>query len=511
MTDHDLDRTLERAASAGRLSSRFEEELLLRLSAPAFETNHQIEAGSGSDVAPVPDEPPGRRAGRVRLLVAAAVIAVVGVGGAVALRAGDGSSTVETDPVDTREQLDSTTQDIVPQPRPSGARGDTLKWELGAVPGDPSGFIQMMSDGKTLYWIGSRIYSSVEGKTWTEVELDDGPVPGLVGQGMVDAVWAGQLVVSEAGGANVRVEIVGLNGSSRIATLSAQIDSDTTTMVGVHGARATIGPRGVVVAARLSVLDFGPLIIDVLGADAGLVESIQLDDDGVSETLVVQLPNGSERVRLLDHGIVDSQEPQVAPTGPIGWHTTDGTNWTPIPAVGPFVPGDHTEVNVTATTGGFVAFDSTGQGWFSTDGASWPEIDGQTDPLGGGAVIAWSDQALALGRITGLQTISDQGFASLPLTDADAWSTFGRSFGAGEGGIAYLVDVDPDAEIFDIVYSPDGISWQRQALPEGIGDLYCCFFDVYGVVVGREQVAVLADGDHGLELWLATPTTQENS
>ncbi len=64
---------------------------------------------------------------------------------------------------------------------------------------------------------------------------------------------------------------------------------------------------------------------------------------------------------------------------------------------------------------------------------------------------------------------------------------------------------------FDIVYSADGISWQRQPLPEGIGDLYCCYLDVYGVVVGREQVAVLADSDDGLELWLATPTTQDNS
>ncbi len=511
MTDDDLDQTLGRAASAGRLSSRFEEELLLRLSSSAFETDDQMEAGSGSDVVVVLDEPPGRRAGRVTLLVAAAAIVVAGVGGAIALRAGDGSTTVETDSVDSQVEADSMTPDIVPQPRPSGTRGDTLEWELGATPGDPSGLVQLMSDGKTLYWIGNRIYSSVEGKTWTEVELDGGSVPDLVGQGMVDAVWAGQLVASEASGANVRVEIAGIDGSLRTATLSPRVDGDATTMVGVHGARATIGPRGVVVAARLSVLDFGPLIVEVLGIDAGLVESIHLDDDGVSETLVVQLPTGSERIRLLDHGIVDSHDLAMAPTGPIGWHTTDGTSWRLIPTVGPFTPGDHTEVSVTATTAGFVAVDTMGQGWFSTDGTSWPEIDGQTDPLGGSDVIAWSGQALTLGRITGLQTISDHGLASLPLTDADAWSTFNRSFGAGEAGIAYLVDIDPDAATFDIVYSPDGISWQRQALPEGIGDLYCCFLDVYGVVVGREQVAALADGDDGLELWLATPTTQENS
>ena len=73
----------------------------------------------------------------------------------------------------------------------------------------------------------------------------------------------------------------------------------------------------------------------------------------------------------------------------------------------------------------------------------------------------------------------------------------------------------PDSPSFgevalDIVYSPDGTSWRRQPLPDEIGDLYS-LFDHYGVVGGAESIAVLAENDTGLELWLGTPTESDGS
>ncbi|MGI9623708.1 MAG: hypothetical protein ACR2PK_12795 [Acidimicrobiales bacterium] len=458
---------------------------------------------SDDDVVALLDERPARRRGRVGLLVAAMAIAVAGTIGILALRSNDESVTV-----DTADESELVGPGPTPAPRPSGVLGDDLAWEQGSVPDEASGFLTLLSDGKSFYWVGAGLYSSGDGQTWAEVDFGNDPLPSLIGTGMVDAVFAGQLVSTSAANTSVLVEIVGIDGSIRSTMLSpeAALDSSATVIVDINDTRATIGPHGTVVTARLAVRDFGPLIEDVLGVDADSVVAVRLVAQAEDETLEVELSSGVETIRLIDHGIEDSHDFEVAPTGTVGWHSTEGVDWAPI-AAGPFAARNSVETIVTATPSGFVAIG--GRGWFSPDATSWAELSDPTTQLCCEPGVAWRGQALMRNAGGGLQSVGGEGVATLPLADGEAPSRYSRSIGAGEVGIAYLVDVDPDVPTFDIVYSPDGGSWKRQPLPTGIGELYCCYFDVYGVVVGLERVGVLANGDEGLGLWLGTPSLRE--
>ena len=453
----------------------------------------------------------------VPLAIAAVSIMIVGIGGFLALR--DGTPEDEAIKDDAAE----------PSPRPSGVRGDTLQWERGRVPDDQTGFVQLLTDGKRFYWIGDRIYSSLDGTTWDEVEFADGVSTPLLEDRPADAASAGQIIWSDRSSgyspgqdqATMTVEIVGIDGSVRVSELTLTVDeADVTTMIAeLQNGVTTIGPRGALATARLSVQDYAPLLHDVLGAELNSVVSIRLDLRVPGTTLLVELPDRTERIVLADHG-ASTRSVEVAPTRVIGWHSTDGVAWTEIPAVGPFAVGAEPQSSLTATTSGFVSLG--GQGWFSSDGLAWSGLDG---PLGEPCCeppIAWGPRAVYSGTLGGIVAADESGFATLPGSDAEDRAISRGGLGAGEVGIGYLTDIERTpgspslgevalGEVaLDIVYSPDGTSWRRQPLPDEIGDLYSVF-DHYGIVGGVDAIAVLAENDTGLELWLGSPTEGDGS
>jgi hypothetical protein len=121
------------------------------------------------------------------------------------------------------------------------------------------------------------------------------------------------------------------------------------------------------------------------------------------------------------------------------------------------------------------------------------------------------------GTLGGVVAVDGSGFARLPGSGVEDRAISSGGLGAAEVGIAYLTDIErtPGSPSFgevalDIVYSPDGTSWNRQPLPDEIGDLYS-FLDHYVVVGGTEAIAVLAESDTGLELWLGLPTDGDDS
>jgi hypothetical protein len=124
----------------------------------------------------------------VPLAIAAASIMIIGIGGFLALR--DGRSDVAEDVV-----IDGSAADGLP--RASDIRGDTLQWERGRVPDDQIGFVQLLTDGKRFYWIGDRIYSSPDGRTWDEVEFAEGVSTPLLEGRPADAASAGQIIWSD--------------------------------------------------------------------------------------------------------------------------------------------------------------------------------------------------------------------------------------------------------------------------------------------------------------------------
>lgn len=455
---------------------------------------------------------PTSRASRTRFAMAAVAVMLAGVAGFAAVRSSNDSTGQETRTADQAELTESPPADPdAESSRPSGFVGTTLEWELGTVPNaDPDAFRQLLSDGKTLYWIGDAVHSSPDGVIWTEVIFDD-TQPSLLHLGAINSAWAGQLTASEASSAGVTVELIAIDGSVRAETLSPTLEPDVYSVVEIRDPVATVGNRGVVVAARLSVRDFGSVANEVLGAEADEVTSVSIDDGAEFETLIVRVAGRTERIELAESGVVDSHELEVAPSGTIGWRSHDGETWTPIPAGGPFGIDGGLETSVSATAAGFVGITSDGTGWFSSDGENWTASDGVAPTACCERLVPWNGRALARDSGGGLSVVGEDEFAALFVDGLPPRSTFSRSFSAGEAGIVYLADVDPDVPSFEIVYSPDGAAWERQQLPEDVGDLYCCYLDVYGVAAGRENVAVLARGDAGLQLWLATPTAQEDS
>lgn len=461
-------------------------------------------------VAATPDPRPHPR--RPWFAVAAAAIVLAGAAGFVALRSGtdsaDGDSRIATD----LELSEDASVDPVPEISASEAAvRTTLEWELGAAPeSDPDTFRQLLSDGKTLYWIGDAVYSSPDGVNWVEVTFDD-VQPALLESGMIDSAWAGQLTTSLASQGSVSVELIAIDGSVRSETLSPVLEPDVYSVVDIADAVATVGGRGIVIAARLSVRDFQDVVRGALGDEATEVTSVRVDDGTEHETLIVRVAGRTERIALAEAGVADSHELEVAPSGTIGWHSPAGDTWAPISAAGPFAIDGGLERSVTATSAGFVGVTADGVGWFSGDGLTWAATESIAPSACCDRLVSWTGRALALDSRGGITVVDENGFASLPLTGLPLPSAFSRSFGAGEAGLVYLTDVDPEVPSFEIVYSPDGTTWEAQQLPESVGDLYCCYLDVYGVVGGRERVAVLARGVAGLELWLGAPTAQEES
>ena len=393
-------------------------------------------------------EPPSPRIGRSWLLVAALVLAIAAVGAVLVVnQAGDD---VETDAVTDDGVPDSATGPVTP--RPSGVRGTTLDWKMGAVPEDGQDFPQLLSDGKNLYWIGDRIHMSTDGSTWTTAEFEAGSEPLIAGIPVVDGVWAGRLIIThpnDIAQREIPVRIAGLDGSLDTTDLPLPgADSGDGPPPGASDIAGTIGPRGAIVTA------------------------------------------------------VDATDSRL------GWHTSDGIEWTAIHDAEPFATNDSGVLQITAIASGFVAVDGQARVWHASDGLEWTRVDGDAASVAGARLLAWDDRALLAGVESGFVAFAADGIDQL-IPDADRPSVFGNSIGAGHAGIAYLVPLDPDGNDFELVYSPDGVAWERQKPPTGTGDIYCCFLDAWGVVVGSEQVALLSRTDAGFELWLGTPLTEE--
>lgn len=112
-------------------------------------------------------------------------------------------------------------------PRASGVRGDSLPSERGRVPEGQTGFVQLLTDGKRFYWIGNRIYSSLGGRAWDEVEFAEGVSTPLLEGRMADAASAGQIIWSDRSSgyspgqdpSTMTVEIVGIDGSIRVTSV----------------------------------------------------------------------------------------------------------------------------------------------------------------------------------------------------------------------------------------------------------------------------------------------------
>ena len=308
----------------------------------------------------------------------------------------------------------------------------------------------------------------------------------------------------------MEVEVVGIDGSVRVSKLSSGLDANAATVTELQNGSTSIGPRGAIAVARLSVQDYGPLIAKVLGTDADAVVSVEIDRSADDAVLVVVLPTRVERIRVSDHAL-DTRSVEVPPTATVGWHSTMGR------------PGRRSRPSARSSPGRIPGRRSlrrrrassrcAGRAGFSPDGFQSSELEGPPDEACCEPPMAWASGALYAGVSGPIVTVDATGFTTLQGSDADERTISKRSLGAGEAGVAYLTEiegavfgtapsdeVESAASVFDVVYSPDGATWKRQPLPAGIGNPYCCSFDLFGVVVGAESVAVLAANDTGLEL-----------
>lgn len=197
-------------------------------------------------------------------------------------------------------------------------------------------------------------------------------------------------------------------------------------------------------------------------------------------TAVAQGPAGTI---VVAEGDTAEQENELT-----GWVSTDHETWTQIPDTGPFTAqgpgvGRHQFVVVDD---GFVALDDSGAIWSSSDALEWARIHLDDTLAAAGGVdeivwlLPWRGDAVAIGP-AGIWLIDDDGVSSLPVaqrapTPVAGWGNIGVA--AGDAGLAWTVADDA------VAYSPDGIAWTVQQLPEEMGQVYA--FAGPSILVGAE-------------------------
>lgn len=329
--------------------------------------------------------------------------------------------------------------------------GSVLTWQRGSVPENAAGLKALLSDGTTFYWVGARTFRSVDGQVWDEIGVD---------LREVDAFGAGRFadvsVSASVDGSTLFVVIEGIDGTRVESTLAPEIPPNPAGSVEIFEAAVAVGSQGAIVTAD--------------------VDEVSLGDQHVS----------SRRV---------------------AWFLPDGEEWEPIE-----LPRPGSREALTAIASGFTVIDDAGALWFSHDGSDWSEVEAPDGPIDAIGVVPWADQAIVIAH-SGTYVFADERLAPLPVTDIDGPGlSSGPPFhtvGTGGAGLAYLVEAASEPSMFELVYSPNGVKFERQPLPEDVAawpeNYPLGIWGPLGVVVGSEQVLYLADHVDGAQIWIGTP------
>lgn len=455
---------------------------------------------------------PTRRPLRISL-VAAAVIAIVGVGGLLAFRQNGEPDLVETvagDDAQSDDDHDGVAAVVPSTPEPSippstlpptsveatpAAVGvaTSLVWErvdveeTGSPLSDASLAAGVIDAGDRLLVVHGEqtieaISTSVDGIVWTTRQTPESPGEA---HGVV-AAWQDTIVVASGGGGIAVVGGAASMNPSQVVISRPDTPLQTTIFEGASIGPAAIGPAGIVLIEGPRL--FGDIVVhNVLGSGATANLSGFTVDDGVLRATM----NDGEIVEIVlaEYGYDGDDLEQDTP-----WFSSDGERWIEIAEF----PGGVRHLIATET--GFLGFtDRTA--WHSTDGIGWQaigEIDIPHPPRRwqGGAVLTDGAVYVAV-TAEGVRELS-----ALPLPEPGAaWDRL-QILTAGGLGIAHV-----DLVAGEYRFSSDGDDWASLPLPvamaaaDGSG-----WFSPSGTAADQAVLMLLFEAD-GLTpaWWLGTP------
>ncbi len=400
-----------------------------------------------------------------------------------------------------------------PSPPPSApalrtlGQGPTLTWnQIEVLPWSPVGFTDTRPRaGTRVAWIGARfvlideqtqtVAKSPDGSDWTVLTADDPEWDWFRVVPFEDSIasW-GDAVVSwspSTPGAGIRIRRP--PDAPSVAAFDGTVDA------------AGIGPAGIVVSSHTEFDQFA-FIESVLGPTwAGDSIAFSGLQDGV---LMLGSHDGrTASINLADHGVTEAQFENRGE----GWHSVDGTTWTPIPEW----PGKVT--SIVGTADGFFAIGDAGTGprmFHSDDGFDWQRKAIATEGLDRQVInpvlLPWADGALQSDGTFIFESWTADGRQVLPIAaevrSRDHPLMEGAGIGAGPLGIVVV-----EAFFHEILYSPDGVRWVIQTVPDpmyGPGPADRRYRSSVAVGAGA-VVVVMSEGANGEEsrpsLWVGTP------
>jgi hypothetical protein len=401
--------------------------------------------------------PRSNRLARPVLLLVAALLVALAVGGAALVLSG-----------------------IVEPPAPTDS---SLTWTSVAIderllaPPDPGSFD--LRSTTRLVWLGDRfvladrgtISTSTDGSAW---QLTDESDPSWVSYRAIAVPF--EISTWE----NAAVTWAPQSTRSSVSVLRPPDQPVTKDFEGRVGT-AGIGPLGIVAHVH-SALDFDAYVTSVLGP--GWVEHMVTFsfEDGI-----LRITTDDDRALEVEWAAEGFEPGDVADRG-FGWYSADGDEWTPIPDF----PANVSEI--VGVSDGFIArgFDGRCDGcadtdpyamWHSPDGLTWRRIGPATD----GSVLPWGQEVLVADGAGRFDVWTAEGSTVLPMAAELPAGWPAQAFGSGPLG---LVSVNPDSG--EVLFTNNGVDWTIQPMSEemaaaaGPGRTPST-----NVAVGRDSVVVL--------------------
>jgi hypothetical protein len=423
-------------------------------------------------------------------VAAAAAVVVLLAGGLVvwAQRPGGDQTPVITQPEPVTTTVPQTTPSTLPEtspttlPPPDAAPVDGFSWQRAELDvkaevvlngGDRFVVPVVLDDG-----VVEEIRSSHDGITWTTRSLAAPEIHSWE----IRAVWEDSLLLVTGGGGFSTTEdgpILTLPSTVSIVLPDGTVhervfDGD------VHA--AAIGPSGVVL--RISAMFNEETIIhNEVGADFAsrlLRTELREGDILYAETVDGQ----TVEIPLADRGYDPGALGRVD-----GWYSSDGLAWVPVVD---FPPVE----DVIGTKDGFVGVAGR-ELWHSENGRSWRSL-GVVDfspawSSASGLAARWKDGALITDG-SAFVYASGRGLEWLPAptgaigrSDTAPWPLVAT----GNVGITYV-----SARSGEFLFSPDGVSWERNNLPADMADSFGWFTS--SAAATDTAVLLLLWDDHGM-------------
>jgi hypothetical protein len=416
-------------------------------------------------------------------LAAAAVVALVALGGAVFI-AGRPPAVVVPNPTSEASSTPSQPAEVVPSETPAPTPTSTAEATPPAVGQNLKltwTKLSLAQRSPRIAWLVDRfvqvddesrvVQTSTDGFSWHVLQPGD-PDPGYLdlmrevrNAGLV--TWGDDIVRwwNPEEGADIAGKPPATARDIVRIVRPGAAPTDTTPFKGRIGSLG-IGPAGIVATVD-SQLDFDAWVTKKLGLRTNNDWTCCVKDvtfqNGV---LQIKLNNGPGlKVNWADEGFLPGDYLYKG----FGWYSPDGVQWTPIPGYGT----DFTLNQVIGVSDGFIAQgeadedrcplpDGCGEMWHSSDGLTWRNLGPSAERPPEGRMVPWMGGALVTDGFGTFDFWTSQGKSELPMAAElpTAPKEPNATFATGPLGLVTL-----SMETNEVLFTRDGVDWDLGPMP----------------------------------------------